>query len=219
VSPGPSSRAVWGVGLRQPACWHRGFESVVECCVLSGRGLCDELITRLEESYRLWCVIVCDLETSRIRRSWPALGCSATKKGGWGGVWGMSSGLTSEILDFHIGISVTNLWVVESLKDLGEFISFVMQGQFFSSCANLNPLKPNDHYSGRTAPLTSERWILYIYSTNMGTEYFKHGIYSPSFSLQNAVCFIILTYFFSVLLTFYIQGVLKLKKLIPTPNG
>jgi len=33
-----------------------------ECCVLSGRGLCDELITRLEESYRLWCVVVCDLE-------------------------------------------------------------------------------------------------------------------------------------------------------------
>ena len=36
-----------------------------ECRVLSGRGLCDELITRPEESYRLWCV-VCDLETSRI---------------------------------------------------------------------------------------------------------------------------------------------------------
>jgi hypothetical protein len=33
-----------------------------KCCVLSGRGLCDELITRPEESYRLWCVIVCDLE-------------------------------------------------------------------------------------------------------------------------------------------------------------
>jgi len=32
---------------------------------LSGRGLCDELITRLEESYRLCCVVVCDLETSR----------------------------------------------------------------------------------------------------------------------------------------------------------
>jgi hypothetical protein len=31
-------------------------------CVLSGRGLCDDLITRLEESYRLWCVVVCDLE-------------------------------------------------------------------------------------------------------------------------------------------------------------
>ena len=37
-----------------------------ECCVLWGRGLCDELITRPEESYRLCCVVVCDLETSRI---------------------------------------------------------------------------------------------------------------------------------------------------------
>jgi len=34
--------------------------------VLSGRGLCDELITGPEESYRLCCVVVCDLETSRI---------------------------------------------------------------------------------------------------------------------------------------------------------
>jgi len=33
---------------------------------LSGRGLCDELITRPEESYQLWCVVVCDLEISRI---------------------------------------------------------------------------------------------------------------------------------------------------------
>ena len=37
-----------------------------ECRVLSGRGLCDQLITRPEESYRLCCVIVCDLETSRM---------------------------------------------------------------------------------------------------------------------------------------------------------
>jgi len=49
-----------------------------ECCVLSGRGLCDELITRPEKSYRLWCVVVCDQETSRMRRPWPALGRSAT---------------------------------------------------------------------------------------------------------------------------------------------
>ena len=49
-----------------------------ECCVLSGRGLCDEPITRPEESYRLWCVVVCDLETSsRTRRPWPALDCRA----------------------------------------------------------------------------------------------------------------------------------------------
>ena len=35
-----------------------------ECCVLSGRGVCDGLITRPEDSYRRWCVVVCDLETS-----------------------------------------------------------------------------------------------------------------------------------------------------------
>ena len=34
--------------------------------MLSGRGLCDELITRAEESYRLCCVVVCDLETTRM---------------------------------------------------------------------------------------------------------------------------------------------------------
>jgi len=76
------------------------------------------------------------------------------------------------------------------------------------------PLTPNDHYSGRIAPLTSKRWILriYIYSTNIGTENFKHGIYCPFLSIQNAGCFIILMYLVPVLLTFYIQGVLKLKK-------
>jgi len=58
----------------------------------------------------------------------------------------------------------------------------------------LNPLTPNDNYRGRTAPLTSKRCILYIYSTNTGTEYFKHGIYSSFLYLQNAVCFIILTH-------------------------
>ena len=75
----------------------------------------------------------------------------------------------------------------------------------------VNPLTPNDHYSGRTAPLTSKCCILYIYSTNIGTAYFKHGIYSPFFPLQNVVCFIILTYLVPVLFTFYIQCVLKLK--------
>jgi len=65
---------------------------------------------------------------------------------------------------------------------------------------------------GRTAPLTSKRCILYIYSTNTDTEYFKHALYSPSFSLQNAVCFIILICLDPVLFTFYVQVVLKLKK-------
>ena len=69
---------------------------------------------------------------------------------------------------------------------------------------------PNDPYSGRIAPLTSKCYILYIYSTNIGIEYFKHDIYSPFFSFQNAVYFIILTYLVRVIFTFFIQGVLKL---------
>ena len=76
----------------------------------------------------------------------------------------------------------------------------------------VNRLTPNDPYMGRTAPLTSKRCILYIYSTNVGTEYFKHAPYSPFFSLQNAVCFTMLTCLVPVLFTFYIQCVLKLKK-------
>jgi hypothetical protein len=43
--------------------------------VLSGRGLCDELITRPEESYRLWRVVVCDLETSKEEAKSPLKGC------------------------------------------------------------------------------------------------------------------------------------------------
>jgi len=76
----------------------------------------------------------------------------------------------------------------------------------------VNPLTPNDDYSGRAAPLTSKCCILYIYSTNIGTEYFKHGLYSPVFPLQNAVCFINLTYLVPLLFTFYIRSVLKFKK-------
>jgi len=86
--------------------------------------------------------------------------------------------------------------------------------------AMINHLTPNDHYSGGTAPLSSKRCILYMYSTNIGTEHFKHDIYTLRFfSLQNSIRFIILTYLVPVLFTFYIQGVLKLKKIIPAPKG
>ena len=50
-----------------------------------------------------------------------------------------------------------------------------------------NPFTPNDHYSGPTSSLNSKSCILYIYSTNTGTEHFEHSIYSSCFSLQNAV--------------------------------
>ena len=83
-------RSQWPRGLRRRSAAARLLRSWVrislgawkfvccECCMLSGRGLCDELITRPEESYRLWCVVVCDLETSRMRTPLLVLGRSAT---------------------------------------------------------------------------------------------------------------------------------------------
>jgi hypothetical protein len=49
-----------------------------ECCVLAGRGVCDELITRPESVLPTVVIVVYDLETSRMRRPCPALGSSAT---------------------------------------------------------------------------------------------------------------------------------------------
>jgi len=40
---------------------------------------------------------------------------------------------------------------------------------------DFNHLTPNGHYMGRTAQLTSRCCILYIYSTNIRSEYFKHA--------------------------------------------
>jgi hypothetical protein len=82
---GPEGGAVKCVDLRPLACWDWGFRSrrgwmffCCECCVLSGRGFCDELITRTEEPYRLWCVVVCDVEISSMRRRWHAFACNVT---------------------------------------------------------------------------------------------------------------------------------------------
>ena len=67
-------RSQWPRGLRRRSTAARLLRSWIrippgawifvccDCCLLSGRGLCDELITRPEQSYRLWCVVVCDLE-------------------------------------------------------------------------------------------------------------------------------------------------------------
>ena len=81
-----ASRSQWPRGLRRrssaalllrlwvripPGAW---MFVCCECCVLSGRGLYDGLITRPGESYRLSRVVVCDQETSKTRRLKPATG-------------------------------------------------------------------------------------------------------------------------------------------------
>jgi len=53
----------------------------------------------------------------------------------------------------------------------------------YSERMYLNFLTPNDDYSGRTAPLTSKPFILYIYSTHIGTEYLKKMAYTLRFFL------------------------------------
>ena len=48
--------------------------------MLSGRGLCDELITRPEESYRLWCVVVCDRENLKNEEAMTRVGSQRHSK-------------------------------------------------------------------------------------------------------------------------------------------
>jgi hypothetical protein len=78
----------------------------------------------------------------------------------------------------------------------------LLTGQLPTEANNINHLTPNGHFSGRTAPLTYRRYILYIYSTNIRTEYFKHAAHSPFFPLQTAVYFIMLPLLVPVLFTF-----------------
>jgi hypothetical protein len=78
--------------------------------------------------------------------------------------------------------------------------------------ATINPLTPNDPYRGRAAPLTS-KVAFYIIIQQIYVLNILNMVYALRFfSFQNAVCFIILTYLVPLLFTFYIQGVLKLKK-------
>ena len=116
-----------------------------------------------------------------------------------------------------LNITVMVLWVVMSvvmsvvLSVVWQLVCVCCTAQcHVPEISHINPLMPNDPYSGRTALLNPKCCILYIYSTNTGTEDYKHGIYCPFLSLQNAVCFIILTYLVPVLFTVYIQGVLNI---------
>jgi hypothetical protein len=71
-------------------------------------------------------------------------------------------------------------------------------------------LTPNGHFSGRTAPLTSRRSILYIYSTNIRTEYFKHASHSLFFSSSKCRLFQNATFFGSCIIHILITGCSKI---------
>jgi len=102
-----------------------------------------------------------------------------------------------------------------------QFTQFFRQGmKSHSKIAQFNPLTPNDPYRGRTAPLTSKRCILYIYSINTGTEYFKHGIYCPFFSSSKCSLFHNSNVFGSCIIHILYTGCAKIKKkIIPAPKG
>jgi hypothetical protein len=77
-SASPSGRSVCG---RSPAeilgsnpAW--SIDVCCECCVLSGRGLCDEMIARTRKPCWLCCVVVCGIEAKKIRTPWHAFGRS-----------------------------------------------------------------------------------------------------------------------------------------------
>ena len=74
---------------------------------------------------------------------------------------------------------------------------------------------------GRTAPLTSKRRILYIYSTNIGTEYFKHALYSAFFFLSSKCSsFRNANLFGSCIIHILYTECAKIKKkIIPAPKG
>jgi len=81
----PGAHAVKGLGMRPFPCWDCGFESrqghgylsvaLFVCCEVQVLWRADH---SSRESYRVWCVAVCDLETSSMRRPWATLGRSTT---------------------------------------------------------------------------------------------------------------------------------------------
>jgi hypothetical protein len=87
----PSGRSIQSVGLRPLACWDCGFESLRGHGCLSAVSIVycqvevssSSLLFCPKESYRLWCVVVCDLETSWIRWDWPTGGFCAENKAWW----------------------------------------------------------------------------------------------------------------------------------------
>ena len=81
----------------------------------------------------------------------------------------------------------------------------------YSTKIYLQPLTPNDYYSGRTAPLTSKN-AFYIFIQQNQVLNILNTVYILSFVSSKCSLFHNSNVFGSCFFTFYIQGVLKLKK-------
>ena len=112
-------------------------------CVLSCRSLCDGRITRSEESYWQWYVIVCDLEASRMRRSWPAVGCCVREnKTCWFCtlVLCQSSGLNSKLLVFK---KYRHRNLFPNVKAIPQLMLYLL---CYDVTKTANIFRPNDTY-------------------------------------------------------------------------
>jgi len=83
-------------------------------------------------------------------------------------------------MPYTVNANVTITTITVTLSDENNFLKTKKFGNTFFSIyvqqnTLLNHLTSNDHYMGRTAQLTSRCCILYIYSTNIRTEYFKYA--------------------------------------------
>ena len=80
-------------------------------------------------------------------------------------------------------------------------------------------LTPNDPYMGRTTPLTSKRCILYIYPTNIVTEYFKHALCCPFFFSSKCSLFHNAKLFGSCIIHILYTGCAEIKNIIAALKG
>jgi hypothetical protein len=188
-------RSQWPHGLRRrsaAACLLRLYEYVrilpvawrslfCECCVLSGRVLCVGLITRPEDSYRLWCVVVCDLENLMNEDSLAHWGAAAPKTTnfGWEGEW-CSGHVLRKWREGSIPAPEQN-WGPAMFQDvsrrrLSPEAPFQPRAFLYGICGGYTE-------TGICFPRLASGFICWYYSTNVVSSYFIHllpTIYNPS---------------------------------------
>jgi len=142
-----------------------------ECCVLSGRSLCDDLITRPEESYRLWCSVVCDLETLWMTSPWPNGGLSRQKQTK---IWLLLSGSFPHNPPHNWSIyhSIGRSFIFPVDRS-----SFIIIGQRVNDCfhpppsLNVSPMK----FVFATHSATNFQWYKHSRCRLFGYEILLHG--------------------------------------------